>query len=281
MKKIKINVKKLVFCFLAIFCLANVHPINYVSAQEETSGGAKLKSENDFFEREENMIRKLKKKKSQLSQSQKKDLEAKMKIINEENNSLKVERNACGSSLEDDELVSTETIYPARKLNMKSCKQINGYYCGPATTKQTLQYLTGKSYKQGDIAKALGTTKDGTDGTQIVKYLNMKQKKVNYMISTTTNTAELKKRICHDITIADAPPIVRLKFVVKEDNNSLFSTKGHFLNISGYSRGIKKVQLTDPNIRRLFGNDKTGKYNVTIKELRQALIDHPNHHMYW
>jgi hypothetical protein len=41
--------------------------MNYVSAQEDIGGGAKLKSENDFFEREENMIRKLKKKKSQLS----------------------------------------------------------------------------------------------------------------------------------------------------------------------------------------------------------------------
>ena len=188
MKIMRINLRKSVICFLSMFCLLSVLPINNVSAQEETSGGAKLKSENDFFEREDNMIKKLKKNKSQLSQSQKKDLEAKMKIINEENNSLKVERNAYGNSLEDDELVSTETIYPARKLNMKSCKQINGYYCGPATTKQTLQYLTGKSYKQGDIAKALGTTKDGTDGTQIIKYLNMKQKKVNYMISTTTNT---------------------------------------------------------------------------------------------
>ncbi len=277
----KINLKKFIICLLAIICLINVLPMNYVSAQEDIGGGAKLKSENDFFEREENMIRKLKKKKSQLSQSQKKDLEAKMKIIDEENNLLKIEGNAYGSTLEDDELVSTETIYPARKLNMKSCKQINGYYCGPATTKQTLQYITGKSYKQGDIAKALGTTKDGTDGTQIIKYLNMKQKKVNYMISTTTNITELKKRICHDITVANTPPIVRLKFEQKKDNNWQFSTKGHFLNISGYSRGMKKVQLTDPNIRRLFGNDKTGKYDVTIKELRQALIDHPNHHMYW
>lgn len=137
MKIKRINLRKSVICFLAMFCLLSVLPINNVSAQEETSGGVKLKSENDFFEREDNMIKKLKKNKSQLSQSQKKDLEAKMKIINEEDNSLKVERNAHGSSLEDDELVSTETIYPARKLNMKSCKQINGYYCGPATTKQT------------------------------------------------------------------------------------------------------------------------------------------------
>lgn len=66
-KKMKINLKKFIICLLAIICLINVLPMNYVSAQEDIGGGAKLKSENDFFEREENMIRKLKKKKSQLS----------------------------------------------------------------------------------------------------------------------------------------------------------------------------------------------------------------------
>lgn len=281
MKIKRINLRKSIICFFIMFCLLGVLSVNHVSAQEEASGGAKLKNENDYFMREENVIKNLKKKRNQLSQSQKKDLDAKIKILSEENSSLRAEGNVFGSLDDDDELVSTETIYPARKLNMKSCKQINGYYCGPATTKQTLQYITGKSYKQGDIAKAIGTTKDGTDGTQIVKYLNMKQKKVNYMISTTTNVAELKRRICHDITIADAPPIARLKFEQKEDNNWKFSTKGHYLNISGYNRGMKKVQLTDPNIRRLFGNDATGKYDVTIKELCQALNDHPNHHLYW
>ena len=50
MKIMRINLRKSVICFLSMFCLLSVLPINNVSAQEETSGGAKLKSENDFFE---------------------------------------------------------------------------------------------------------------------------------------------------------------------------------------------------------------------------------------
>lgn len=76
-----------------MFCLLGVLSVNHVSAQEEASGGAKLKNENDYFMREENVIKNLKKKRNQLSQSQKKDLDAKIKILSEENSSLKVKGN--------------------------------------------------------------------------------------------------------------------------------------------------------------------------------------------
>lgn len=279
----KINLKKAFVCLLSAFCLLGAFPVCHVSAQSQVNGGAPIKGENDYSIREDVMVKKLKMKRSQLTESQKKDLDAKIKILEEEKNPLKAEKSVYGSSQngDDDELVSTETIYPARKLDMKSCRQVEPFYCGPATVKQTLQYITKKSYSQREIAKDLHTTEAGTEAKYIVPYLNSKQNKVFFTTSTTTSTAKLKKRICHDITVANTPSIARIIFRKVKEGNWPYSSKGHYLNISGYSRGMKKVELTDPNMKNVKKNHKTGKYGVTFTELRNALVEHPDHHLYW
>lgn len=50
--------------------------------------------------------------------------------------------------------------------------QINGYYCGPASTQIALSSW-GKSYSQDNLASRLGTTINGTDSiSQVASVLN-------------------------------------------------------------------------------------------------------------
>ncbi len=62
----------------------------------------------------------------------------------------------------------TDIVYPVTTLGVPSYTQINGHYCGPATTEQSLQYLgyAVPGYyapSQKDIAKSIGTTTSGTE----------------------------------------------------------------------------------------------------------------------
>lgn len=122
----KNNLRRCILCLLLV-CIAGVFPVDDIFAREMVNGGAKLRTEIDTYEKEENMVKVLQKKKSQLSEAQKRDLAGKMKILNEEKNAVKQNGTP-----------SIKKKYYAKVLNVKHFKQKNGYYCGPATTKQTL-----------------------------------------------------------------------------------------------------------------------------------------------
>lgn len=53
----------------------------------------------------------------------------------------------------EDNILLTGISYPKKILKVKHFEQENGYYCGFATVKQTLHYLTGKSPTQKSIAR--------------------------------------------------------------------------------------------------------------------------------
>ena len=57
-------------------------------------------------------------------------------------------------------------------MDVPGYKQETTYYCGPATLKQTMQYINKRSLPQSAYASALGTTTAGTDGMNIIKYFN-------------------------------------------------------------------------------------------------------------
>lgn len=164
-------------------------------------------------------------------------------------------------------------------LKVKQFEQANGYYCGPATTRQTLYYLLKTAPTQKQIAQKIGTTKNGTDGTKIVEYLNKKQNKHTYLISNSTNKMDIQSRIvCALNTQGKAPVIARLKF--KIGGHWRFNTEGHYLNVTGYNTGMTKVKLVDPNITRAV-DGHSGSYVVNFTELHQAIKDHWAHHIYW
>lgn len=179
---------------------------------------------------------------------------------------------------------------PARTLSVPVYTQETNYYCGPATTKQTMQYLTGKSDSQTTIAKAMGTTKNGTDGTRIVSYLNSKQSKARYTIYTnpSLDTMKVLQRAAFIpsstyiagvgyITKQLKPNIAWVKF--SKGGNWQYPTNGHFFNVSGYTANQAKTRITDPYIR-LKVKGHSGHYYVTYNELHTATKTHFAKHYY-
>lgn len=138
---------------------------DYVIEHEAANGGAPLKNERGSYISEEEQIELFQKSRSQMSESQKRDLAGKMEILNEEKElSHSLKTNLLDDNikeLEDDDLafdieeniLSSGISYPKKILKVKHFEQANGYYCDPATVKQTLHYLTGKSPAQKSIAR--------------------------------------------------------------------------------------------------------------------------------
>lgn len=156
-------------------------------------------------------------------------------------------------------------------------KQINTYYCGPATTKQTIHYLTGSSDSQEVIAKALGTTTSGTDGTKIIDYLNEKQSKVYYMSVTPSSVNSMEETIYSGLSYYKSAPILRLRI---EGNEWSYSSTGHFMNISGIYTGlwgdndVNQYEVTDPYIEYANKSETDGKYKISTTSVYNSTISH-------
>ena len=142
-------------------------------------------------------------------------------------------------------------------------KQDEDWFCGPATTKQTIHFLTGTSADQGTIAKALHTTKAGTDGMSIIDYLNDNQNDVYYVDVTPQSDEWMVDCIYLGLDSYDSVPILRLKMTTAQGWR--YNSDGHFMNISGlYSgfwsnEGACQYEVTDPYIERKVPAETDGK----------------------
>ena len=163
--------------------------------------------------------------------------------------------------------------------------QPNGYYCGPATTKQTIHYLTGTSADQGTIAKALRTTKAGTDGMFIIDYLNDNQNAVYYISATPASDQAMQDRLYDGLSYYHSAPILRLKMTTEQGWR--YNSDCHFMNVSGlYSgfwsdEGACQYEVTDPNIERVVSSETDGKYRISSTVVYDSTMNHPQHHFYY
>lgn len=167
-------------------------------------------------------------------------------------------------------------------------KQQNSYYCGPATTKQSLQYLKGTSPSQSTIASSLGTTTSGTDGTKIVEYLNNNQSSNYYVIVEPTSQSAMESTIYSGLTNFNAPPILRVKITsgqvsTQHPQSWYYTTNGHFMNISGqYTvNGSTIYQVTDPYIEYKASSITSGKYRINSSAVYTSTMNHFAHHFYY
>lgn len=160
-------------------------------------------------------------------------------------------------------------------------RQINNYYCGPATTKQTMQYLIGQSDSQQTIASALGTTTAGTDGTKIVSYLNSHQTENYYIITSPASANHMAD--CTAKCMADyfATPIVRVK--MQTNQGWSYNSNGHFMNITGQLSPISGFEYTvvDPYIQYVDSSNTTGRYTISINVVYASVMNHFAQHFYW
>lgn len=177
---------------------------------------------------------------------------------------------------------SANVVYPTVTLSVPAYTQINYYYCGPATTKQTLQYLgyvvpgTYYSPTQETIAEAIGTTTNGTEWYRIRNYLNsftFMGIATNYVEYCPTSSADMAATIYSGLTATNPqPPILQIN---TDGNSSVlgYPTDGHYLNVSGIKTedGVTYFQLTDPNRGR---KNLTPKYDITVDKAYEFTMNH-------
>lgn len=163
-------------------------------------------------------------------------------------------------------------------LGMKSFKQKAAYYCGPATAYQTIYFHNGSSPSQDTIAKALGTTTAGTDGTRIPKYVNTQLDRVEYFIyNVGTDKEGMRNAIDIDMR-SGYPAMLRVK--IESGTEFGYTTDGHFLNVGGQTAGATKYRIVDPYYGYKNG-PKASHYNVPFDEVYTAVKTHFAHHLYY
>lgn len=264
MKKLQ-RIAPLLFVMIMLACGKTSYAATEQFVQGDSLGDLNVQSEYEETE----MIHNFQKDIDKYSESQIENIMMKKKIIEGDYSEISLSDNK-GISLLAEELIV--------KLDVEVVTQKNGYYCGPATTRQTLKYINGSAPSQDTIAEALGTTTAGTDGTKIVEYINKKQDKVVYMISSDLSVIGMQSKFANTMNANRVPIIGRLKFTTAD--GWPYSTNGHFLNVTGYTTGMNKLRITDPNAQRAI-EGSSGHYRIDFEKFRTATKNHFSQHYYW
>ncbi|WP_312044741.1 C39 family peptidase [Anaerotignum sp.] len=185
------------------------------------------------------------------------------------------------SSIQDNSLIDKLSVLSQSKvarsassggaLGVKVFTQENGHFCGPATVKQTLHYINGYSSSQDSIARAIGTTDDGSDLEPMVDYINdHKDYGSTYVIISQPSKSKILRMVEYAVDHG-TPVVCRLKF--KKTGSWEYKTNGHFLNANGYNSYGDEILLTDPYIKRVKPS-AGGSYWVSLSDLYRATNDH-------
>ncbi|MBT2284415.1 C39 family peptidase [Paenibacillus polymyxa] len=161
-----------------------------------------------------------------------------------------------------------------RTVGVTPFKQETTYWCGPATTKQVLNYLNGSSESQSYYAQKLGTTRDGTDFTVVDNVLNNLQSKYTYSYSTSLPIESWKYAIMYSSDNYH-PAVLDLKITGNELENYTGTVSGHIINVSGYDfrTNDAKVRLTDPYDQGNRGKTHGNKW-YSLEKVWQANQNH-------
>lgn len=184
----------------------------------------------------------------------------------EKANSIKnIIKNQGTYKSEQSSLLTTRDYGCFKCLSVPWYSQTEKYYCGPATTKQTVQYLTGNSESQLSIAEDLNTDlNQNTDTYEIRDYLN-DNTNVPFTMIWKGWTSEWKDDYSLFMLVKnnvdnDTPIVAYIK-VTDTSGNWLYRTNGHYLNYNGYDIRRSTIDVTDPFIDR-YVDQTDGKYIV-------------------
>lgn len=156
-------------------------------------------------------------------------------------------------------------------LSITCFQQETVYYCGPATVKQVVHFLSGSSNTQSYYATQLGTTDEGTDMTVIPSVIK-NATGISYAYEKIgTESAWFDKVF---VSVMNAKPAI-LDINTKSVSAFPYSSDGHFVNVSGYdATGTKQVRITDPYVYGL-GNrwyNASDLYTANSNHWRQAIL---------
>ena len=136
--------------------------------------------------------------------------------------------------------------YTSRTLGVTTYQQERNYYCGPASVKETLQFINGTSLSQSEYALDMGT--NATDGTyvfQIKNELNNKQSAHTYVYEDISTVSRFNQIVIADILDSD----VGVPFIIHALTGSLYMYNGttlhHYLVVNGANQTTQKVTYVD------------------------------------
>ncbi len=156
------------------------------------------------------------------------------------------------NSIKDEWVRETEARFYERSsqginvsLVMEHVNQKNGYYCGPATVKQTLCYF-GKRLTQDECARQLKTTTAGTIMSNIPGVINAN---VSLTPGYSMRSIGTKSNYTAEIYTAlsrNRPVIIDIK--TEDSDNWPYETTGHFLNVAGIRSNAteNRMMVVDP-----------------------------------
>lgn len=187
-------------------------------------------------------------------------------------------KNKQDSPKDSKALLRTLSASGSGMLTVMVCKQETSYYCGPATCQQVLNYVGSSGWTQQEIARKIGTTKDGSNLPDMRTFLNNNQGRTAYLITTRPTMEDLKSAVAYDVLVAGTPSVARLK--ITKGGSWLYSSNGHYLNVAGYSNSGETMRIVDPYIQWIQPSH-SGVYNITCTELYSATNNHPNKQFMW
>ena len=175
------------------------------------------------------------------------------------------------------------SFYDLKKCNVPHFRQERSDYCGPATAKQTIHYLTDGAISptQDEIAPHVGMTDPGEEEGEEGSYSASSQLIRNWLEDygfyyysvnvSTMSTRDIVNYVVADIGTYDNPCFGG----VTANNQAVSSgywpyyTGGHILNISGiiqYEPDYQNssLQFTDPYITWADTYNTTGKHYVSL-----------------
>lgn len=167
------------------------------------------------------------------------------------------------------------TAHKWSRVAVPHYKQINDWYCGPATTAQTIRFYNKKAQlTQTTLGKELGTTTNGTAYSSIKKVLNSRsfiKKKYGFYNVTGKHKELIGEWLAY--SAQTGRPVV-LNIAIFSGNKTSkrdlgYVSSGHFLNSTGVYGDplhsgpgtVDKIEVTDPF--NYIGNAKNSKNNST------------------
>lgn len=164
-----------------------------------------------------------------------------------------------------------------KNINIPVYKQTTGSYCAPATVKEVVQYHKGSSSAQDTYAKLLGTTSNGTDMTRVAPVLKSKTGK-KYVMAEIKSKSLWIDRVRINMGQTKMAVVLDIK---ASTSNWKYSTKGHFLAISGAktngtNAGTTHVRLSDPHPKM-----NGSRYTETVNRAYAVNKAHSRHSLIW
>lgn len=173
--------------------------------------------------------------------------------------------------------------YSTITIPVTAYTQEEEFYCGPATARQTLEFLGSivpggyTPPPQSKIAEDIKTSKkDGTEWYNLIEYINyykFMSTPHTYIEHNLNGLSNMETIIYNSLTqTRPEPPILQID--TGNDSSVLgYSTDGHYLNVSGIRtvNGNNEFQLTDPYRQR---KSLSAKYYVKTYNIYNFTDNH-------